>query len=135
MSVNPASGQLPPVNRAAEPAWVRHGPQATQRDYQAALAFERSLVEELAKSLTATGQSGEEGSQEGESGSSIDAGLSTISSMLPPALSSSVIGNGGLGLAAQLTRAIEGPAPSGAAHGPARISRESGGTSPGGTAS
>ena len=135
MNVNRASGQLPPVDRTLEPGWVKHGSQATQRDYQAALAFERTLVEQLSKSLTAIGQSGEEGSPEGESGAAMGAGLSQISSMLGPALSSSVMSSGGLGLAAQLTRAMEGPAQNSASHGPAGISPESGGTSPAGGAS
>ena len=133
MSVDPASGQIPPVNRALEPSWVRHGSQATQRDYATALAFERTLVEQLSESATAITQSGEEGSQEGEGGSGMGAGLSQISSMLPPALSSSVMSSGGLGLAAQLTRAMEGPS-QGSAHGTAGISPESGGTSPAGGA-
>ena len=133
MSVGVTSG-LPPVNQALEPAWVRHGSPSTQRDYATALAFERTLVEELSKSMTATGQSGEEGSQEGESGGGMDAGLSQFSAMLPPALSSSVMSSGGLGLAAQLTRAMQGPG-SAATTGAGTVSPETGGTSPAGNLS
>jgi Rod binding domain-containing protein len=122
------------VNQALEPAWVRHGSPTTQRDYATALAFERTLVEQLSKSMTAAGQSGEEGSPEGESGGAMGAGLSQFSSMLPPALSSSVMSSGGLGLAAQLTRAMQGPG-SAAPHSAGSVSPETGGTSPGGTAS
>ena len=81
------AGQLPVVNQATEPSWVRRGSAETQRDYAAALAFERTLVEQLSKSLTPTGEEGEEGGGEGGSGS-MDAGMSQLSSMLPQAFSS-----------------------------------------------
>ncbi len=69
------------------------------------------LVEELSQSLTASsglgGESGEEGesSEGGSSGSSAASG--PISSMLPQALTSSVMNAGGLGLAAQMTRQLQ----------------------------
>jgi Rod binding domain-containing protein len=96
---------LPIVNQALEPSWVRHGSAATQKAYETALSFEETLVEQLSKSLAATsGMSGEESSGEGESS---EAGSSELSSMLPQALSSSVMGAGGLGLAAELTHGLE----------------------------
>ncbi len=109
---NAATG-MPPVNQALEPEWVRHGSAATQKAYQSALAFEQTLVEQLSKSLTtATGLSGE--SAEGESGSEAGgsstsgAGDSQLSSMLPQSLTASVMNAGGLGMAAQMTRQLEG---------------------------
>jgi hypothetical protein len=108
-----AAGALPPVNQALEPEWVRHGSAATQKAYASALVFEQTLVEQLSKSLTsASGLSGE--SAEGESGSeeggssASDAGASQLSSMLPQALTSGVMNAGGLGMAAQMTRQLEG---------------------------
>jgi Rod binding domain-containing protein len=101
---------LPVVNQALEPAWVRHGSASTQKAYESALAFEQSLVEQLAKSLADTSGLSGEGSQEGgESGSEgSSAGSSQLSSMLPQALTSSVMGGGGLGMAAQMTQQLEG---------------------------
>jgi Rod binding domain-containing protein len=102
---------LPVVNQALEPAWVRHGSASTQKAYESALAFEQSLVEQLAKSLADTSGLSGEGSQEGgESGSegSSSAGSSQLSSMLPQALTSSVMDGGGLGMAAQMTRQLAG---------------------------
>jgi Rod binding domain-containing protein len=69
------------------------------------------LVQQLSQSLAST--SGlEGGSQEGEAGSeaggSSSAGTSQLSSLLPQALSSGVMNAGGLGLAAQLTRDLQG---------------------------
>jgi Rod binding domain-containing protein len=107
----PASG-LPVVNQALEPEWVRHGSAATQKAYESALSFEQTLVEQLSQSLAATsGLDGESSDGEGsseEGGSSTAAGNSQLSSMLPQALTSSVMNAGGLGLAAQMTRSLQG---------------------------
>ncbi len=105
------AGQIPAVNQATEPSWVRSGSAETKHDYAAALAFEQTLVEQLSKSLTPSGEEGEEG---GEGGSgSMDAGQSQLSSMLPQAFSSSIMNSGGLGLAAELTRGIQGTSAAG----------------------
>jgi hypothetical protein len=115
MSVLPATepAGLPAVNQALEPEWVRHGSPSTQKAYESALSFEETLVEQLSQSLTATSGLDGEGSQEGESaseegGSSSGAGDTQLSSLLPQALSSGVMNAGGLGLAAQMTRELQG---------------------------
>jgi Rod binding domain-containing protein len=104
-----ATAGLPIVNQALEPAWVRHGSASTQKAYESALAFEQSLVEELAKSLADTsglsGEGSQVGGEAGAEGSS--AGTSQLTSMLPQSLTSSVMDAGGLGLAAQMTRQLE----------------------------
>jgi Rod binding domain-containing protein len=100
---------LPVVNQALEPAWVRHGSQGTQQAYESALSFEQTLVEQLAKSLAATSGLSGEGAQEGEAGSEgSSAGTSQLASMLPQSLTSSIMNAGGLGMAAQMTRQLEG---------------------------
>jgi Rod binding domain-containing protein len=110
----PSSGGLPVVSQTLEPAWVRDGSATTQKAYDTALAFEQMLVEQLSQSLTASsglgGESGEEGasSEGGSSGGSAASG--PISSMLPQALTSGVMSAGGLGLAAQMTRQLQGAA-------------------------
>lgn len=105
---------LPAVNQALEPEWVRHGSAATQKAYASALAFEQTLVEQLSKALTAasgltgeSSQAGESGSEEGGSPAG-GAQASQLSSMLPQALTASVMNAGGLGMAAQMTRELEG---------------------------
>ncbi len=110
MSIEASTG-LPAVNRALEPAWVRHGSASTQKTYETALAFEEMLVQQLSRSLTATSgleggasQGGEAGAEEGGSSSF---GTSQLSSLLPQALSNGVMSAGGLGLAAQLTRELQ----------------------------
>jgi Rod binding domain-containing protein len=101
---------LPVVNQAFEPEWVRHGSAATQKAYESALSFEETLVEQLSQSLAKTSGMGGESSQEGEAGEggASSSGSSQLSSMLPQALTASVMSAGGLGLAAQMTRDLEG---------------------------
>jgi Rod binding domain-containing protein len=111
---------LPPVNSALEPAWVRHGSAKTQQTYRAALAFEEVMVRELASSL-GEAAGGEEG--EGGEGQGPRFGAGLLSSMLPDALAQGVVSGGGLGLAAQLTRQLEGVGASATTK-----TRESGGT-------
>jgi len=126
MSIEAAagSGGLPVVNQALEPRWVRDGSPSTQKAYEGALAFEQTLVEQLSKSLTAaSGLAGGESSQDGEAGSQEDgssadgAVSSELSSQLPQALTASVMSAGGLGLAAQMTRQLEGVHATTQAHG------------------
>jgi hypothetical protein len=111
MSVAASTG-LPVVNQATEPEWVRKGSAATQKAYQSALSFEETLVEQLSQTLASTsGLNGESegGSGSEESGSSGAGGAnSQLSSMLPQALTTSVMDAGGLGLAAQMTSSLEG---------------------------
>jgi hypothetical protein len=122
MSIQPTTGStsgLPIVNQALEPAWVRHGSASTQKAYDSALSFEQTLVEQLSQSLaSAGGLSGE--SSEGESGSeeggSSGGANGELASLIPQALTNSVMHAGGLGLAAQMTHQLEGVASSKQAH-------------------
>ena len=111
VEASPSAG-VPVVNQALEPSWVRNGSASTQKAYQAALSFEQTLVEQLAHSLTASGGLGGESSQEGEAGAeeggSSMAGANELSSTLPQALASGVMNAGGLGLAAELTKGLQG---------------------------
>jgi Rod binding domain-containing protein len=105
------SSGLPVVNQAFEPEWVRHGSAATQKAYESALSFEETLVEQLSQTLASSSGLGGEASQEGEAGSgegSSSSGASQLSTMLPQALTASVMNAGGLGLAAQMTHDLAG---------------------------
>jgi Rod binding domain-containing protein len=119
------SGGSPVVNQTLEPAWVRDGSATTQKAYQTALAFEQMLVEQLSQSLTASsdlgGESGEGGESSEGGASSSSAASGPISSMLPQALTSGVMNDGGLGLAAQMTRELQdaaGATPTATSNGP-----------------
>jgi hypothetical protein len=100
---------LSSVAHAREPGWVRQGSAEVQKNYAAALAFEQTLVEQLAKTMLASDGLGAQG--EGEAGSEegatpSDAGSTLLSSLLPQALAGGVTSSGGFGLAAQLTRGM-----------------------------
>jgi Rod binding domain-containing protein len=116
-AAQPVSG-VPVVNQALEPAWVRHGSASVQKEYAIAQQFEGMLVSQLARTMTETTALGGEG--QGEEGG--QAGTSVLSSMLPQALAEGVSNDGGLGLAAELTRQLQGVGgePSGALSAPAQ---------------
>jgi Rod binding domain-containing protein len=107
------STPLPVVNQASEPAAVRNGSPAAQQAYDEALSFETVLVNQLCKQLVAssglTGD-GTDGGSGGSSGSATDPAVSDFTSLLPGALASSIMSDGGLGLAAQLYPSLEGTA-------------------------
>jgi hypothetical protein len=85
---------LPPIDQAQLPSDIRTAPAARRDAYEAGLGFERLLVQQLSQSLT---------------NSARDAlgGDSPYASLLPDALTDGLMGAGGLGLARQLTDAIQ----------------------------
>ncbi len=119
--LDPSAG-LPVADAALEPAWVRHGSARVQQDYQAALGFEQMLVEQLANSLAQPAAGEGEGAGGEESGGT---GASPLSSLLPQSLAQGVVSGGGLGLAASLTRELEG-----VGGAPAAAGTPGGGTAP-----
>ena len=110
-----ALGGLPPIDPSLEPASVRNGNQAAKNAYQAGLAFEQMLVDQLAQQLTATTSDsggGDDGSPDGGDGSAggvmgSDPASSTYAQMLPQALTNGVMSAGGLGIAAQIAASID----------------------------
>jgi Rod binding domain-containing protein len=117
MSGNPASaisaaglpaGAPTAAAGSVEPAFVRNGSSAVKSAYKEARGFEEMLVEQLSKSMSEAGGFTEGGS-EGGSGEGEEGGgsMSLVSSMLPQTLAESLTRGGGLGLATQLTTAID----------------------------
>jgi Rod binding domain-containing protein len=90
---------LPPIDAGALPAAIRNGTPAQRKNYQAALGFERMLVQQLTKSLAETTKA--DGDEQGS------AATNTYRSMLPDALADSITSAGGLGLAQQLVKDIK----------------------------
>ena len=120
MSALPASS-LPPINAALEPASIRNGNAEAKRAYQAALGFEDVLVQQLTQQLAQTvtspgGDTSSDGSSSdgSSSGSGTGGGLlgsdpstSAFARLIPTALTQGLMSGGGLGIAAQLARAID----------------------------
>ena len=112
------SSSLPPIDASNEPADIRNGNATAQKAYQEALGFENILVQQLTQQLASTvsspsddGSSGD-GSDDSSSGSSggilgSDPSTSEFASMIPTALTQSIMSSGGLGIAQQLAQAID----------------------------
>jgi Rod binding domain-containing protein len=82
------------------PADVRKAGADAEKTYRAALGFERTLLEQLTKTMS-TGADGADGEDSGDS-----AATSAYRDMLPGTLADAVAGAGGLGLAHDLFLSI-----------------------------
>jgi hypothetical protein len=118
------------VGQAPVPASVRDGSPGARRAYETALDFEKLLVGQLSEALikgSALGGEGETiGEESGAAGASGQAGAGLLSALVPTALTESLTGQGGLGLAGQLLGALD-PA---ATTDPQSISAITGGSAP-----
>jgi len=98
---------LPAISQAKLPASVRNGTAADKKAYTEALGFEQVLMNELAQELSKTVSDGtSDGSSDGGLLGS-DPSTSGFSSMLPQALSSSIMSGGGLGLALPIAQSLD----------------------------
>ena len=118
MSFGTIGSSLPPIDAANEPADIRNGNAAAQKAYKEALGFEdilvQQLTQELASTVTSPSQdgSGNDGSGNSSSGSSggilgSDPSTSAFASLIPTALTQSIMSSGGLGIAQRLAQAID----------------------------
>ena len=99
---------LPPVDAANEPADIRNGNTAAKNAYQEALGFEDILVQQLTQELasTVTSPSDDSSSDDGSGGDSSDSSggilgsdpsTAGFASLIPTALTQSIMSSGGLG--------------------------------------
>jgi len=86
----------------ALPADVRNSGKDGEDTYRAALGFERTLLEQLTKTVTKDMGGGEGGDDSGDGDSGASAATSAYNDMLPGTLADAVTGAGGLGLAHDL---------------------------------
>jgi len=117
MSFGTIASSLPTVDAANEPANIRNGNTAAKNAYQEALGFEDVLVQQLTQELASTVTSPtDDGSSDDGSGDSSDSSggilgsdpsTSGFASMIPTALTQSIMSSGGLGIAAQLAQSID----------------------------
>lgn len=116
-AIGASSLSTPVVDPSTEPASVRNGDQTAKNAYSTGVAFEQMLMSQLTQTMTATigGSDSSDGlggsSNDGLGGSSADgssdAGLGAYSSMLPDALTSGIMANGGTGIAMQIAESID----------------------------
>jgi hypothetical protein len=109
----PATG-LPAIDPATEPAAVRQGGKAAKNAYETGLAFEQMLVSELSQAMTDTvsgsDPSGADSSGDSSGGDSMGGSTSALgpfASMMPQAMSSSIMSDGGTGVAMQIAQSID----------------------------
>jgi hypothetical protein len=102
------------LNVADIPANIRNGNNAAKQAYTEGLAFENVLVNELSQQLSNTmyGGSGADASSSsdgsGSSGSGdLLGGAGAYASMIPQALTSSIMSGGGLGVAEQFAQELD----------------------------
>jgi Rod binding domain-containing protein len=110
-----ANAGIPSLNVADIPADIRSGNKQAQQAYSEGLAFEQVLVNELttqmanamgSDSLDPTADSSD-GSSTSSSGLLGGASSSAYASMIPSALTSSIMDGGGLGLAEEFAKTID----------------------------
>ena len=107
---------LPPIDSSLLPADIRGGDATAKKAYQEALGFEDILVNQLTQQLAQTVVSpSDDGSGDSSDSSSSSSGgilgsdssTSMFASMIPTALTQSIMSSGGLGIAAQLAQSID----------------------------
>ena len=89
---------------AVIPADVRKAGTDAEKSYRVALGFERTLIEQLTKSMSKemVGMDSDSADGSGSEGSGASAATSAYTDMLPGTLADSVTSAGGLGLAHDL---------------------------------
>jgi Rod binding domain-containing protein len=117
MSAMGINSALPPINPALEPAEIRTGDARAKQAYQEALGFEEMLMQQLTTELAATvtsptdssslgsGDSSDSSSSGGMLGS--DPSTSAFASLIPTALTQSLMSAGGVGIADNLAHALD----------------------------
>ena len=113
MSFGAIGTSTPPVSAANEPADIRNGNSSAQKAYQEALGFEDVLVQQLTQELASTVSSPSDSSS-GDGSSDTSGGIlgsdpstSAFASLIPTALTQSIMSSGGLGIADKLAKAID----------------------------
>ncbi len=120
LSLAGLTSALPAISQTALPAGVRAGNAKAKEAYAEGLQFEQVLVEQLTQQLAAGSSSGSSGtdSSSGSDSEDSDGGLgsgllgdssaaSGYASLIPQALTSTIMAGGGLGIAQEIASAID----------------------------
>jgi Rod binding domain-containing protein len=100
---------LSSVSGAPLPADVRTASTQDQQSYRTALAFERTLLEQLTKTMSQDMAGGDSAGGEDGEDSGASAATSAYRDMLPGTLADAVTGSGGIGLAHDLFLSMRSP--------------------------
>lgn len=110
-----ATAGIPDLNVADVPASIRNGDQTAQQAYAEGLAFEDVLVNQLSQQMSGAmfggsgvdGASSTDGTDTGSDSSGLLNGASAYSSLIPQALTSSIMDGGGTGMALDFAQEID----------------------------
>jgi Rod binding domain-containing protein len=111
MSALPAAN-LPPIDSALLPADIRNGDATAKQAYQEALGFEDILMQQLTQQMadTVTSPGGDSSDSSDSSSGGIlgsDPSTSAFASLIPTALTQSIMSGGGVGVADRLAHALD----------------------------
>jgi Rod binding domain-containing protein len=115
MSSLPATN-LPPIDAALLPADIRNGNAQAKQAYREALGFEDILMQQLTQQMadTVTSPGGDSSDGSGDSSDSSSGGIlgsdpstSAFASLIPTALTQSIMSGGGVGVADRLAHALD----------------------------
>jgi hypothetical protein len=107
---------IPNLNIATVPANIRTGGSGAMKAYSEGLAFENMLMSELSQQLSKTmfGGTGDGSSSDpsaagsdASSGSTMLGGAGAYASLIPQALSSSIMADGGVGMAEKFAQELD----------------------------
>lgn len=106
---------IPDLNVATVPASIRNGGAGAMKAYSEGLAFEGMLVNELSQQMSKTmfGGTGDGSStdgtdsSDGSASSSMLGGASAYQSLIPQALTASIMADGGLGMAESFAKELD----------------------------
>ncbi len=114
-TIGPDAG-IPNLNVASIPANIRNGNSQAMQAYSEGLAFEDLLVSEMTQQLASTmyggsasgtGAAGAGSAGGGTAGGGLLGGASAYASLIPQALTSSIMSAGGLGMAEQFAAQLD----------------------------
>jgi Rod binding domain-containing protein len=109
---------LPPIDSALLPADIRNSGAQAKQAYQEALGFEdvlmQQLTQQLASTVTSPGGDSSDSSGSGDSSDSSSGGMlgsdpstNMFASLIPTALTQSIMSGGGVGIADRLAHALD----------------------------
>ena len=96
---------LPVISDTLLPASVRNGSASDKQDYKAALGFEQMLVGQLVQAMAGSGASAAGGDDDDEAANPLASG--PMAGQMQDALTSALMGAGGLGLAGQIYKGMQ----------------------------
>jgi Rod binding domain-containing protein len=98
---------LPVISDLQLPAAVRDGSDKDKQSYKTAMGFEQMLVGQLVQTMAGSNAAADSGSEDGTTTVSNPLASGPFAAQMQDALSSALMGAGGLGLAGQIYKGMQ----------------------------